>query len=225
MVDAGSGDGEGAALLARSARRVVGLDYHRGALEQARQAHPDVVFVEADLAAPWPVADADMVVTLQVVEHFEDDDAFVERALASVRPGGTVLLTTPNRLQSFSENPHHVREYTAPELQALLERHGDDVQVQGVFGNERVAAFDARRRAEVEKWLRLDPLRLRERLPNWLVERAFGVLSTIVRRGASAGGDTDAAAPIRIEDFEVRAADPQELDEALDLLATVRRPG
>jgi 2-polyprenyl-3-methyl-5-hydroxy-6-metoxy-1,4-benzoquinol methylase len=218
VVDAGSGDGEGAALLARRARRVVGLDHDHGAVVQARRDHPEVVFVEADLAMPWPTVDADVVVALQVIEHFEDDDAFVARALGAVRPGGLVLLTTPNRLQSFSENPYHVREYTAAELSVLLARHGEDVGLQGVFGNAKVAAFDARRRAEVEKWLRLDPLRLRDRLPSVVVERAFAVLSTVVRRGASDGGDED---PITVDDFEVRDGD---LDVALDLVATLRRP-
>lgn len=218
VVDAGTGDGDGAALLARTAERVVGLDHHRGVLEQARRDHPEVTFVEADLDQPWPVADADLVVALQVVEHFEDDDAFVQRALAAVRPGGTVLLTTPNRLRSFSENPYHVREYTAAELRTLLERHGADVQLHGVFGNERVAAFDERRRAAVAWWLRLDPLRLRERLPPAVVERAFALLSTLVRRRASERGTSE---PITVDDFEVRAGD---LDTCLDLVAMVRRP-
>lgn len=220
VVDAGSGDGVGTARLAETASHVVGLDHHEPSVQQAREQHrvPGIEFRTADLSRPWPVQGADAVVAFQIIEHFEDDDAFVRHALDAVRPGGTVVLTTPNRLRSFSENPYHVREYTAPELRALLERHGADVELRGVYGNDRVAAFDERRRIEVERWLRLDPLRLRDHLPDRFVEWAFAMLSTLVRRRAS-GSDADQA-PISVDDFEVRDGD---LHQALDLMATVRR--
>ena len=34
------------------------------------------------------------------------------------------MLTTPNILKTFSENPYHVREYTCDQLLALLEQTG-----------------------------------------------------------------------------------------------------
>lgn len=220
VVDAGSGDGEGTVVLADAAARVIGLDHHAESVDEATRRHGhrgDVEFRVADLSAPWPVSDADAVVAFQIIEHFDDDDAFVRRALDAVRPGGTVVITTPNRAMSFSENPHHVREYLADELRELLERHADDVQVQGVFGNAKVTAFDERRRAEVERWLRLDPWRLRDRLPRRLVEAVFAVLSTVVRRRAS--DDEGASEPITVDDFEVRDGD---LGACLDFFAVVR---
>lgn len=222
VVDAGSGDGEGTVVLADAATRVIGLDHHGESVTEATRRHGhrgDVEFRVADLAAPWPVSDADAVVAFQIIEHFDDDDAFVRHALDTVRPGGTVVITTPNRAMSFSENPHHVREYLADELRALLERHSDDVQVRGVFGNAKVTAFDERRRAEVERWLRLDPWRLRDRLPRRLVETVFAALSTVVRRRAS--DDAGAAEPITVDDFEVRDGD---LGACLDFFAIVRSP-
>ena len=222
VVDAGCGDGSGTAALAEHAARVVGLDHHVASIDQARVTHggPDVTFEVANLAAPWPVRDADVVVALQVIEHLEDDAAFVRHAIDAVAPGGTVVMTTPNVLRSFSENPYHVREYTAEELQSLLAREGVEVQLQGIFGNAKVEAFDARRRAAVQRWLRLDPLRLRDRLPRGFVEWAFATLSTLVRRRADAGASDEE--PITVDDFEVRDGD---LDGCLDLVATVRRAG
>lgn len=220
VVDAGSGDGTGASLFAERASRVVGLDHHAGAVAEATRVHGSshVAFEQADLAAPWPVEDADTVVALQVIEHIEDDDAFVRHAMAALRPGGRLLLTTPNRLLTFSDNPWHVREYTAEQLRSLLARHGE-VELRGVFGNDRVTAFDERRRAEVQRWLRLDPWNLRSRLPRAVVDPLFATLSTVVRRRASAGGGPDAA-PIEVSDFEVRDGD---LDACLDLFAVVHR--
>lgn len=220
VVDAGSGDGAGTALLARSAARVIGLDHHAPSVARATRDHggSDVEFRVADLAAPWPAEAADVVVAFQILEHFEDDAAFVRHALQAVRPGGTVVLTTPNRLQSFSENPYHVREYAPDELQRLLAAQAETVELQGVFGNDRVAAFDARRKAQVEKWLRMDPWHLRDRLPRPVVEAAFAGLSTLVRRRASGGARTED--PITVDDFEVRDGP---LEESLDLFAVVTR--
>ncbi len=222
VVDAGSGDGVGTTMLASSAASVTGLDHHQPSVVAARAAHGTeaVAFEVADLSRPWPVHDADVVVAFQILEHFEDDHAFVDHALAAVQPGGRVVLTTPNRLTTFSDNPWHVREYVSAELRALLSSHADEVDLRGVHGNERVAAFDAARRAEVTKWLRLDPWGLRDRLPRRLVGVAFAGLSTLVRRRAStSSGTTDA--PITVDDFSVRAGD---LDTCLDFFAVVTRP-
>jgi 2-polyprenyl-3-methyl-5-hydroxy-6-metoxy-1,4-benzoquinol methylase len=231
VVDAGAGDGAGSAVLATVAAHVTGLDHHAPSVAAATREHgrAGLEFRHADLADPWPVRGADVVVAFQIIEHFEDDHAFVAHALDAVAPGGLVVITTPNVRMTFSENPWHVREYRAEELTALLAAHSDDVDVLGVFGNDRVAAFDRRRRAEVDKWLRLDPLRLRDRLPRPVVEWAFATLSTVVRRRASGAGgrpvDGDGGrddGPITIDDFEVR---PGDLEECLDFFALVRRTG
>jgi len=229
VVDAGSGDGAGTAVLAATAAHVTGLDHHRPSVVAASAAHggTSVDFLRADLASPWPVEGADVVIAFQIIEHFVDDHAFVANALAALAPGGLVVITTPNVRTSFSENPWHVREYRADELGVLLAAHSDDVEIRGVYGNERVAEFDRRRRAEVDKWLRLDPWRLRDRLPRRVVELAFATLSTVVRRsaaGRSRDGGSSAgvagAGPITGDDFEVRAGD---LDACLDFFAVVRR--
>jgi SAM-dependent methyltransferase len=220
VVDAGAGDGAGTAMLARRAARVIGLDYHEASVARARRDHggPRIEFRVADLGDAWPVEGADVAVAFQIIEHFEDDDGFVRRALEAVRPGGVVVMTTPNRLRSFSENPYHVREYTGDELRELLGRHSSDVDLKGVFGNAKVTAFDERRKAEVDRWLRLDPLRLRDRLPRRVVEAAFATLSTAVRRRAS-GSRRRPHDPITTDDFELRDGD---LDGCLDLFAVVR---
>jgi hypothetical protein len=128
-------------------------------------------------------------------------------------PGGQLLLTTPNRLKTFSENPYHVHEYTAAELAALLRAVFTGVTVLGMHGNAKVTAFDQRREQAVKRILRLDPLGLRKLLPAAVVNYAFAKLAVLVRRRAHA-----AATPERIvpEDFHVSGED---VGGALDLVA------
>ncbi|MGV0803483.1 class I SAM-dependent methyltransferase, partial [Mycolicibacterium elephantis] len=77
--------------------------------------------------AELPLADdeVDVVVNFQVIEHLWDQGQFVSECLRVLRPGGTLLISTPNRI-TFSPgldtpvNPFHTRELNAAELTELL---------------------------------------------------------------------------------------------------------
>lgn len=63
---------------------------------------PGVPFHEADLADRIPCADGafDCVVSIEVIEHVENHARFVREALRVTRPGGTVIVSTPNVLSA-----------------------------------------------------------------------------------------------------------------------------
>jgi hypothetical protein len=75
-------------------------------------------------------------------------------------------------------------------------------------------AFEAARARQVRRWLRLDPLGLRHRLPPGLVRFAFGKLSMLVRRRIAS--DAAATSAIVPADFTVA---PESRPDALDLVA------
>lgn len=220
VLDAGCGEGFATRTLADSAASVVGADYHAEAINtaRARWQKDGLSFRVLDLAAAEPDDSFDVVLNFQVIEHILDDRGFVARLSRWLAPGGTLMLTTPNKLQSFSENPCHLREYTADELRALLGTVFSEVKLLGVFGNERVVEFDRNRRLAVERILRLDPLGLRHLLPERLLHLAFARLGQAVRRKAhrSVG-----AATIEIDDFTIRGGDDlsDDLARATDLVA------
>jgi len=118
VLDAGSGEGYGAALLAEVAARVVGIDRAEAVrVAAARHRAPGLEFRAHDLERLGALGERfDLVVSFQVIEHVRDPVGFL-RALA--RLGGALVVTTPNRLMSVSENPYHLREWTATELLAL----------------------------------------------------------------------------------------------------------
>ena len=65
----------------------------------------DAEFRQADLDQPgWPVeaADADLVVALETIEHLENPWAFMRDLVRIARPGGWVVVTTPNQLSWLS---------------------------------------------------------------------------------------------------------------------------
>jgi 2-polyprenyl-3-methyl-5-hydroxy-6-metoxy-1,4-benzoquinol methylase len=62
-------------------------------------------FRQVDLDADaWPVADrtADVVVAVETIEHLENPWAFMRALVRIARPGGWVVVTTPNQLSLLS---------------------------------------------------------------------------------------------------------------------------
>jgi SAM-dependent methyltransferase len=220
VLDAGCGEGYGAALLAAVAARVVGVDRSAPALAHARVRHgrPGLVFVCADLERLGALrCGFDVVCNFQVIEHLEKPERLLEALRERLVPGGRLILTTPNRLMSFSENPYHVREYTADELAALLAPWFTRVEVRGVGGNAKVDAYEAARRRRVERLLRLDPLGIRRLLPAPVVRFAFGRLARLVR--LQLARDPVPASEIVPEDYREQPT----AAGALDLLALCTR--
>ncbi len=153
VVEAGSGEGYGAAILREAgARLVVALELDEAAASHAGSTYTGVTTTRANLAAmPLAPGSADVLVSLQVIEHLWDLPAFLLDCAAAVRPGGLVVVTTPNR-PVFSPglgrgerptNPFHVEELDAEQLASLLTGSGlADVDVLGLRHGARIVAWE-----------------------------------------------------------------------------------
>ena len=153
VVEAGSGEGYGAALLREAgARAVVALEYDEAAVAHARTAYPHVATTRANLAS-MPLVDGgvDVAVTLQVVEHLWDLRGFLRDCARLLRPGGLLVVTTPNR-PVFSPglgrgekptNPFHVEELDADQLHDLLDAAGfAAIAVHGLHHGARIEQWE-----------------------------------------------------------------------------------
>lgn len=214
-LDLGSGSGYGSTRLAGDQRSVVGVDRVAPDAAQRRGA---ARFVRADLRAlPFRPGSFAAVASFQVIEHLEEPAPYLESIARLLGDGGVAILTTPNVGMSDGVNPYHVHEYEAEELAALLARHFREVEVEGVGMSEAVRGHMAARSARIQRILRLDPLRLRERLPRAWIEHAFAAFALWVRaRAGTTEGNPDAS----WEDFPVGAR----ASESIDLLAICSGP-
>ncbi|MGH3631837.1 MAG: class I SAM-dependent methyltransferase, partial [Sciscionella sp.] len=113
VLEAGCGEGYGAARIAAHAQRVIALDYDEPATTHLASRYRTVDAVRANLAAlPIRASSMDLVVNLQVIEHLWDQGQFLGECARVLRPGSTLILSTPNRL-TFSPgrdtplNPYH----------------------------------------------------------------------------------------------------------------------
>jgi SAM-dependent methyltransferase len=214
VLDAGCGEGYGARLLAARAARVLGADREEAiAIASSRYREPRLAFRAIDLMTLPALGERfDLVVSFQVIEHLPDPVGFLRALRACTAPGGTIVVTTPNRLMSVSENPYHLREWTAPELEELAAPVLPGARVLGMNASERVLAYEEARGEQVRRILRLDPLGLRKLIPEAVVRVVFARLARLVRRRVGAAGALPAVGP---EDFTVREDD---LARALDLV-------
>ena len=152
VLEAGCGEGYGADLIADVARSVVGLDYDELTVAHVRARYPRVDIRHGNLAAlPLPDASVDVVVNFQVIEHLWDQPQFVAECARVLRPGGALLMSTPNRI-TFSPgrdtpvNPFHTRELNAAGADGVADGRRLHCVVDG-RGVPQPAAGGARRQA------------------------------------------------------------------------------
>jgi SAM-dependent methyltransferase len=214
ILDLGCGVGHSYHLLAP--RETVGVDIDAAALTgQERETH---VADMRDL--PFPDDDFDGVLSVQSIEHVPDPERVLAEVRRVLRPAGTAVFATPNRL-TFARpdeiiDPYHYVEYSAEELRRLCADWFEEVELRGLFGSPRYLELVAAEHAKLDRLLRRDPLKLRRLVPRTVRQRLYDGLLSRNRR------DRDPkAAAIGTEDFELRAGT---LDECLDLIAVCRRP-
>jgi SAM-dependent methyltransferase len=123
VLDVACGTGYGARLLACHAR-VSGVDRAEEAVEKALSRVTGTFLVAEVPPIPFPNDAFDFVVSFETVEHIADDFEFIREINRVLRPGGTLLMSTPNKDISAPGgvplNQWHIREYTLDSLSALL---------------------------------------------------------------------------------------------------------
>lgn len=156
----------------------------------------------------------DYAVSFQVIEHIEEDKAFLKEIYRVLKPGGKLILTTPNLLTSLTRNPWHVREYTPKEMQAILAASFDEVELKGVFGNEKVMRYYESNKASVQRITRFDILNLQYKLPRWMLQIPYDILNRLNRKRLHQA-NSDLTKDIQSDDFFVAPV----ADNCLDYFA------
>ncbi|MHA6617068.1 class I SAM-dependent methyltransferase [Pseudonocardia sp. DLS-67] len=206
VLEAGCGEGYGAGMLAEVAAGVLALDLDPLTATHVAHRYPRAGVARANLVA-LPVRDegCDVVVSLQVIEHLWEQERFLRECFRVLRPGGGLVLSTPNRL-TFSPgretplNPFHTRELSAAELAGLVRDAGfADVEVHGLHHGSRLRELDARHGGS-------------------LVDAQVAVALGGGRWPAALRADVES---VTAADFALQAA---EVDASLDLVAVAAKP-
>jgi SAM-dependent methyltransferase len=132
-LDLGCGDGRFTGLLAAVGARPIGADVAEAALRHARATYPEIEFVLVPVDGRLPLEDGafDVVWASEVIEHVADTARWLSEVRRVLRPGGRLLLTTPNHprlailsggLERYADPlSDHLHLYTQKSLRRLLE--------------------------------------------------------------------------------------------------------
>jgi SAM-dependent methyltransferase len=199
VADLACGEGYGSNALADSAAEVVGVDANPEAHEHARLRYRRAnLSFERGLVESF-AGSCDAIVFLQTIEHVAKPG---ELLAGFARAAPVAYVSTPNRLTlapagaEKSENPWHLREYTAAEYRELIEPHFAEVVLFGVFHARKLRWHELALRAG---WDRVHP--------------ALRLTKTFYDRFVPA---------ISASDFSLRPEGECDLDRALDFVAVCR---
>ncbi len=129
VIDVGCGTGDNLpALEAAAGGPVVGVELSPYAVRHAPRSGGGGVRVGVARAErlPFPDACADLVTSMDVIEHLDDDAALADYRRV-LRPGGKLLLTVPAYQWLWSDHDRwaaHLRRYSRATLVAAVERGG-----------------------------------------------------------------------------------------------------
>lgn len=134
VLDVACGAGYAASMfLAAGARSYLGVDINEEAVANATKKYrsTDAISFLADDACEFrnvPEGAFDLVASFETIEHVQSPEAFLANIRRALKPGGLLVISTPNRLRyspgnrlsSAPWNPYHVREWNTREFVELL---------------------------------------------------------------------------------------------------------
>ena len=158
VLDIGCGDGLAAGSVLHSQGMYVGVDVSENAVNEATGHGFDARVIEDAQALPFEDNEFDAIVSMEVIEHLKFPLDAIREAIRVLKPGGTMMYTTPNtaywrlRLDMMVlgkwnplgdtlavEQPWrdpHVRFFTTSALRRMFETAGlENVEVGGCKGH------------------------------------------------------------------------------------------
>ncbi len=220
VLEVGCGEGRGIDLVLPKATSFTAVDKIESALVKLREKYPTGKFLSMNIPPLAVLADNsfDVIITFQVIEHIENDTLFLKELQRVLKPGGTALVTTPNRKLSLTRNPWHIREYVADELKQLAQKYFATVEMKGITGNEKVMDYYRQNKKSVERITKFDILNLQYRLPASLLRVPYELMNRWNRNKLQLQ-DNSLVKAIHHSDYTVT----DNASEALDLLMVCRK--
>ncbi len=213
VLEIGCGEGYGISELVQFSKTYIGVDKFDTYISEDIKKNNDIVFHKMEIPPLLNIEanSIDFVVTFQVIEHIQDDHYFLREIFRVLKPGGKLLLTTPNKLMSLSRNPWHIREYTPFEMKDILRKYFVKSEVKGVYGNDIVMEYYQKNKESVKKITRYDIFNLQYLLPRWALQIPYDILNRFNRNKLKSENENVVSA-VKVDDYSILDATENCLD-------------
>jgi len=151
VLDVASGTCYGSSILRRQANvnMVVSVDLDKDVLKYGKIVYnTDCVCADATYL-PFRKNIFTSIVSLETIEHIRDQMSFLDNIKCSLKQGGKLILSTPNKIITSPFlpkplNPYHVNEFYLGTLLNILRKNG--FKVDYIYGGKRVRRLELLRR-------------------------------------------------------------------------------
>lgn len=182
VLEIGTGSGYGIDIISPKVKSFITIDKHESGLDLTEYSNVEYHKIVVPPLDGISSNSYDFVITFQVIEHIKDDFGLMKEIYRVLKPGGKLIISTPNKKMSLSRNPWHIREYTVDEFKNLIGNYFTNVLAQGVKGNEKVMKYYQKNKESVESITRFDIINMQYWLPRWILQIPYDILNRLNRR-------------------------------------------
>jgi SAM-dependent methyltransferase len=190
ILDAGCGSGRNMVELARLGT-VTGVELSGTSVQLARERDVGEVIEGSVMDMPFDDANFDLTVSLDVIEHLEDDIGALRELRRVTKPGGALLVTVPAYQWLWSghdEINHHHRRYNRRTLRSAAQSGGWELESFTNFSSLTLPVAILLRALErfvpsttkssLDLWVPPAPL-------NWALRQPMNLEASVIGRGGS----------------------------------------
>lgn len=139
VLDAACGTGYGSEILARSVKKVVGLEISDHALDWGRKHHQreNVELRKADLNKKLDFPDNyfDAIVSFETLEHVANQDSMLSEFKRILKSGGLLIISSPDREiiteKGGANNEFHINELSKKEFIGIINKYFTATNIYG----------------------------------------------------------------------------------------------
>jgi 2-polyprenyl-3-methyl-5-hydroxy-6-metoxy-1,4-benzoquinol methylase len=190
LLEVGCGEGRGVDTLSAHINSYSAIDKTTSVQSIIIAKYPKAVFYNIHIPPFAGIEDNsfDSIVSFQVIEHIQDDLAYLKEIYRVLKPGGIAMISTPNIKKTLTRNPWHIREVFS------------NVDFKGIDGSARFYQYYDQNKKSVAKYKRFDIFGLENKLPLWLYQIPYDILNRI-NRNKLQQSNTGLVAEIDLSDF------------------------
>jgi 2-polyprenyl-3-methyl-5-hydroxy-6-metoxy-1,4-benzoquinol methylase len=137
VLDVGCGTGVNSEYIRQQGHKVTGIDISRVAIKKYRARGLNGIACDINNGFPFSDESFDMLFASEIIEHIHDSSFFFAEANRLLRPGGVLLLSTPNsafilyrllgifgRTVTDLQHPGHIRFFSKRSLSLFCQTNG-----------------------------------------------------------------------------------------------------